>query len=117
MKQRGNGWPGPAGELHAAPGITQPGGNDPRLRMSLGIIEQLSQGVRRDGGIVIEEEQVTAARCPGRLVIGPGEARVAGVPDQDHLGKLASHHVGGTVCRGIVDDNHLLIHSLLVPQK
>ena len=41
------------------------------------------------------------------LIVGPAETHVFGIGHQFDLKKLGTHHGSTTVCRRVVDDDHL----------
>ncbi len=118
MQERRQRRPVAVRHLRLAVAAAQPWPDDAGGRVGLGELDQSPQGPGRHEGVVVEEEQVAAAGQAGGLVVGPREAEVRGVADQDDLGEVAGHHVRGAVGRGVVDDDRFEADALrLVEQR
>src|SRR5205807_10498525 len=105
MQQGGDGRQSAPGTLNAASAIAQTWRQNAGFGTALGLVDQLAKRLGRNERVVIEEEQMLAARLFRRLIVGTGEALIIAVANEEHFGKITLDHVGSTIAGAVIDDD------------
>ncbi len=73
--------------------------------------------VGKQNGVAIQQQQKRAAGVPRRKVVASREAEVGPAFKNTHGGERGSHVVGRAVGRAVVDEDHLVRHADVPPDR